>query len=557
VTWVSPDGSLRMRFNLTTVRKIALNAREWRQPPHFRSPMEAKLLRQIQNKFGSRVLELPSSVVPDGRFEQMFRQWQCGLLSDVGDLYVCPICLLWLRRSAEVSAPRGERRSQEKEEEEMSALLCKPCEPMGTLLMSPAVREWEEREQHSWPPEVAAAQSTFLGVAELRTHIANDHSLGRKALSGDQVRELLSRYRIRASDGLVQRWVAVNRDEYGTSYHAFQNYWADVVKAPSTDGEEHLQTATHAELYLALYDEVRGGGRSLRHAAPLWVGSFDERAESERAWEMLGLGGEDDMDDWLVDDGASEDGEAGEDDEGGEESDEGAQDEDGRGKGGEEREAASSSACYVRQQVAGRHQAEEADDVLRGTNVFEGGRYAGRTWAWAYAHRPAFVARILDAESASSYRGEMAGFRKYCDAMRLEERGGGSDSEEEVAAAIALAQERAREPGEGYEDWSSVASEVEFDDNLDALDRAEMALKAARRKRRAKSGRRRTRDEASDDPGEQTASVHAAQEGGSDNAAREGSPGGPSQSASAAAESALGPPRRKRRQIRSDSSDSN
>ena len=37
-----------MRFNLSTLRKIAARAKGWRNPPHFRSPMEEALCSQAR-----------------------------------------------------------------------------------------------------------------------------------------------------------------------------------------------------------------------------------------------------------------------------------------------------------------------------------------------------------------------------------------------------------------------------------------------------------------------------------------------------------------------------
>ena len=46
VVWRSPDGSSVMRFNLSTLRKVAARAGGWRAPPHFRAAMEEELCSQ-------------------------------------------------------------------------------------------------------------------------------------------------------------------------------------------------------------------------------------------------------------------------------------------------------------------------------------------------------------------------------------------------------------------------------------------------------------------------------------------------------------------------------
>eukprot|EP00966_Prymnesium_polylepis_P128640 2975145-Prymnesium_polylepis.1 len=153
-----------MRFNLSTLRKIAITNQEWRQPPHFRAQMDAKLRRQVVAKFGERVLQLPASAdEADRSFAAQLAEWQCRQLSDVGNLHVCPICLLWLRQSGGARDDgvvyADEEAEAEAEAERAEALLCEPCEPMATLFTSSAVLRWEEEHRFSWPAEAGAAQA--------------------------------------------------------------------------------------------------------------------------------------------------------------------------------------------------------------------------------------------------------------------------------------------------------------------------------------------------------------------------------------------------------------
>ena len=124
VVWRSPDGSLVMRFNLSTMRKVAARAREWRMPPHFRTPIDQPMREQIARKFGTRALmpvwdglgssgggsgyggggadgyleaSIGSSSSQDRTFFERLAEWEARRLSDVHNLYVCPICLLWLK----------------------------------------------------------------------------------------------------------------------------------------------------------------------------------------------------------------------------------------------------------------------------------------------------------------------------------------------------------------------------------------------------------------------------------------------------------------------------
>ena len=127
VVWRSPDGSQELRFNLSTLRKVAARAGEWRAPPHFRSRLDAALSAQIRRKFGQRAL-FPvwstggaggggsqggigsSQGDPDATFFERLAEWESRRLSDVHNLYVCPVCLLWLRTWREDDELPGRRK---------------------------------------------------------------------------------------------------------------------------------------------------------------------------------------------------------------------------------------------------------------------------------------------------------------------------------------------------------------------------------------------------------------------------------------------------------------
>ena len=51
VDWQSPDGSLRMCYNLATLRDIAKAKGMWMQPPHFRTALDQDLVAQIRARF--------------------------------------------------------------------------------------------------------------------------------------------------------------------------------------------------------------------------------------------------------------------------------------------------------------------------------------------------------------------------------------------------------------------------------------------------------------------------------------------------------------------------
>lgn len=84
----------------------------WKQPPHFRAPMEEPFKKRIGCVFGSkRVLALPqdggSPAAPDPGDHWFLRRFQQYLTSRMGsaELHACPICYSWLE--ADLLAERG------------------------------------------------------------------------------------------------------------------------------------------------------------------------------------------------------------------------------------------------------------------------------------------------------------------------------------------------------------------------------------------------------------------------------------------------------------------
>ena len=118
VCFQTPDGSKVYCFNYETLRRIAvINGNgKWLQPPIFRNPMSPELLLQIETRFGKEKLKVTpaddsSSSGCDGgaprghleaaasrEFQRRLDSYRNDCLSKVGDLYVCPLCYLWLAR---------------------------------------------------------------------------------------------------------------------------------------------------------------------------------------------------------------------------------------------------------------------------------------------------------------------------------------------------------------------------------------------------------------------------------------------------------------------------
>ena len=117
VCFVSPDGSSRQCFNLSTLRKIALTnhpqyrenlagkqVRTFLQPPHFRTALSDDLLDQVASRFGRDALDIdgayyrepeqdfmPAATQQDAIFQELVDQYVQKVMGSQ-DVYVCPLC---------------------------------------------------------------------------------------------------------------------------------------------------------------------------------------------------------------------------------------------------------------------------------------------------------------------------------------------------------------------------------------------------------------------------------------------------------------------------------
>ncbi|KOO22537.1 hypothetical protein Ctob_006020 [Chrysochromulina tobinii] len=330
-----------MRFNLSTMRKVAARAREWRMPPHFRTPIDQPMREQIARKFGTRALmpvwdglgssgggsgyggggadgyleaSIGSSSSQDRTFFERLAEWEARRLSDVHNLYVCPICLLWLKSL--------------KPETETEGVEASVYDPLSVLYGSRSIFAWHQR--HGLPPEVGAAQCCFRKQSDLNLHLRHGHCLTPKVMRG--TRERLGAYQIRGGDGLVHKYLSSlatsttlseSQRRRAMSDGHVRGYWVSTITdVASTVDADEAGWFSRAALYLALYDEVeaqsRGAlivqadealfgqrlattsGASLseaRRSRPSGAASVAEaRVFGMDAWRRLGFGGGDDDD---------------------------------------------------------------------------------------------------------------------------------------------------------------------------------------------------------------------------------------------------------------------
>ena len=357
VVWRSPDGSHTMRFNLSTLRKIAARAGEWRGPPHFRSKMDEGMKQQILRKFGKRALfavwngggpgsasQAPGGSVgsdgsssfirggedyaaEDGYFMQQLAEFDARRLTDVHNLYVCPICFHWLRtvepepeeqfepaaaaaagssKAGGSSSSNGKkkqriviamtrrrrraRRSRKARRWRMTRRTSLRRASRLALYGSSMICHWHKKME--LPPEVGAAQMCFRKQAELTQHLRHAHCLTEKAMKG--TRERLGAYVIRGGDGLVHKWLnrlstdssqaTPNRRKRSITDGHVRGYWkSGVERIASSQDTNEAWWFSRAALFRALYDEVEAQSYGDGYAAEADEALFGDRLAAAKA----------------------------------------------------------------------------------------------------------------------------------------------------------------------------------------------------------------------------------------------------------------------------------
>ena len=105
--WISPDGNLKVCYNLSTIFRCASQDGHLRQPPHFRGRMSADQLAAIKRNFPKEYTRFHArhsrSRFTESDIESAIRRHR-GLLrwglnrSITGDLYCCPLCYCFLHK---------------------------------------------------------------------------------------------------------------------------------------------------------------------------------------------------------------------------------------------------------------------------------------------------------------------------------------------------------------------------------------------------------------------------------------------------------------------------
>lgn len=189
----SPDGSLVLHYNTSSLIKVAEYKGAFMQPPHFMEPMAPELVEEVEKIEGkSFVFTASLTHIFDGAnifthqlatFDDMIEEFY--LLSPL-ELFICPFCYehyLWTRYIT--SLPETEKRKIERYSQ--SELL--PIDPLDVL----------EHMKTNTITEDAESPSPVLFIAFLqgkiwKQHMSVHHKSGNSTARDHRVRDLLCTY---------------------------------------------------------------------------------------------------------------------------------------------------------------------------------------------------------------------------------------------------------------------------------------------------------------------------------------------------------------------------
>lgn len=315
VCYVAPDRNSRQCFSLETIHKIATTSKhpEYRtnlsdkrqltflQPPHFRSAMSDEMLDQIASSFGRQALDLNGSFYnkkeeaaggasgsEDGESdaggdeyqvhftrshtntESFNTAWKMFQIKTMGsqDIYPCPLCYTVAHHRL-VSAREVEGQIPLPDEFKYG-----PMEILG----SPDNEKYE-----------VAAGFCFKSIAKVKAHLRREHNCNTVRIDSS----VFNRYKVRAPDGLLQRYLAQkNRKSPGS----MRRYWYE------GHSEEYVYLLYQMEKW-----ESHDDNESI-HPSTAFCESFQDRDVD--LWERICApysAGNADMQDFLAD-GEDEDG---------------------------------------------------------------------------------------------------------------------------------------------------------------------------------------------------------------------------------------------------------
>ena len=309
VCYIVPDGKSRQCFNLETLRQIALKSSQLElrvdidgerqnllQPPAFRTPMSDDLVDQIASKFGRDALDLHGPYYKNRESkehskkdeyeyeyeheygsdssgeniydslsyfrERMKDYFKKGMGSQ--DIYVCPLCYDQIHRSITKPKENDGDDDDDSDSDDGNENDTAPCDfnidPMMVL------GHLDNDEMYM------ASQFCFKKLADVKKHLREDHNVDTRGIQGN---DLYKRYRVRAPDGLLQRWLSTQ------------------VRGPVKQGDMRIywddaNTQTYIQL-LDLIEQVHAYSEGADDDSSEDRGHHDELGENaNRAQEFFG-----------------------------------------------------------------------------------------------------------------------------------------------------------------------------------------------------------------------------------------------------------------------------
>ena len=322
VCYICPDGQSRQCFCIETLRQIALKTSRLQirvdldgaqritflQPPHFRTAMSDDMLDQIASRFGRQALDLHGNfynrksstntryaddgdpdyhdIFGDGQVvlddEEFMGHVQRYMDNQMGsqDIYACPLCYSEMHRRV-VKTDRikpnedvddsEDSQTKEKDHEQL------PAESVYDPML---VLGYLDHDKFK-----AASLFCFTKVANLKKHLREDHSVDTRGIQGN---DLYLRFKIRAPDGLLQRYLK-NSCRFGTFQGDMRRYWNEGNKQSFVYLLHQMQ---NAEIFLQLMqadddsiDDDKAEAEEYISVALNFFQSFQDRAQGE--WERV------------------------------------------------------------------------------------------------------------------------------------------------------------------------------------------------------------------------------------------------------------------------------
>jgi hypothetical protein len=246
VCFYPPDELSRQCFALETLRTIATTTshpqyrtdadgkkkQTFLQPPHFRTACSDDLLDQIASRFGRDALDLFGSFYNRGHSgvdydwqidpgitmlddtktfrEQLDRYIQSRMGSQ--DVYCCPLCYIVAYQRFQGSLPQKATTKETTRYEFIE-------EKYPTDFSSDPITILGSVDRHEF--EVAST-FCFRRVSDLKVHLREDHNVDTKVVKGN---DFYARFKIRATDGLLQRYLKKTSGRYTTRQGEMLSYW--------------------------------------------------------------------------------------------------------------------------------------------------------------------------------------------------------------------------------------------------------------------------------------------------------------------------------------------